>query len=88
MIERFKNIFDRIRPCTWSLYLIKNGDGKKSGTSFNLHTVHTEEMWKSHLEGTKFEVKTIKLGQADSLGIMSNKKMTALVCGVHRYRSR
>ena len=47
-----------------------NGDGKKSGSSFTSSYAHTEEMWKAHLEGTKFEVKTKnKVIQADSLGL-------------------
>ena len=71
MIEKFRKIFTGLEE-RFGYHVLdqSNGDGKKSGTSFTSSYGHTEEMWKSHLEGTKFEVKTKnKTIQADSLGL-------------------
>ena len=71
MIEKFRKIFTGLEE-RFGYHQIDTtiGDGKKSGTSFTSSYAHTEEMWKAHLEGTKFEVKTKnKTIQADSLGL-------------------
>lgn len=71
MIERFKKIFSGLEE-RFGYHVLdqSNGDGKKSGASFTSSYAHTEEMWKAHLEGIKFEVKTKnKVIQADSLGL-------------------
>ena len=71
MIEKFRKIFDGLEE-RFGYHQIDNsiGDGKKSGVSFTSSYAHTEEMWKSHLEGKKFEVKTKnKTILADSLGL-------------------
>ena len=59
MIEKFRKIFTGLEE-RFGYHQIDTsvGDGKKSGTSFTSSYAHTEEMWKAHLEGTKFEVKT------------------------------
>ena len=71
MIEKFRKIFDGLEE-RFGYHQVdsSNGEGKKSGISFTSSYAHTEEMWKAHLEGTKFEVKTKnKIIKADSLGL-------------------
>jgi|TARA_R100000093_G_scaffold32721_1_gene17587 hypothetical protein len=71
MIKKFRDIFIGLEE-RFGYHVLdqSNGDGKKSGTSFTSSYAHTEEMWKAHLEGIKFEVKTKnKVIQADSLGL-------------------
>ena len=71
MVEKFRKIFKGLEE-RFGYHVLdqSNGNGKKSGTSFTSSYAHTEEMWKAHLEGTKFEVKTKNEPiQADSLGL-------------------
>ena len=58
-VKRFRDIFVGLEE-RFGYHVLdqSNGSGKKSGTSFTSSYAHTEEMWKAHLEGTKFEVKT------------------------------
>ncbi len=71
MVEKFREIFTGLKErFGYHQMDSSNGDGKKSGTSFTSSYAHTEEMWKAHLEGVKFEVKTKnKTIKADSLGL-------------------
>ena len=81
MVEKFRKIFKGLEE-RFGYHVLdqSNGNGKKSGTSFTSSYAHTEEMWKAHLEGNKFSVKTkTKVIEADSLGlcpITSDSKCT------------
>ena len=81
MVEKFRKIFRGLEE-RFGYHVLdqSNGNGKKSGTSFTSSYAHTEEMWKAHLEGNKFSVKTkTKVIEADSLGlcpITSDSKCT------------
>ena len=84
MVEKFRKIFKGLEE-RFGYHVLdqSNGNGKKSGTSFTSSYAHTEEMWKAHLEGNKFSVKTkTKVIEADSLGlcpITSDSKCTCLL---------
>ena len=83
MIEKFRKIFTGLEE-RFGYHQIDTsiGDGKKSGTSFTSSYAHTEEMWKAHLEGTKFDVKTKnKTIQADSLGLCPIKSDSTCMWG-------
>jgi len=57
MVEKFRKIFKGLEE-RFGYHVLdqSNGNGKKSGTSFTSSYAHTEEMWKAHLEGNKFNV--------------------------------
>ena len=81
MVEKFRNIFKGLdERFGYHIADYEEGDGKKSGTSKTSNYGHTLEMWKAHLEGKKFQVKTNSgFIQADSLGlcpINKNSKCT------------
>ena len=61
MIEKFRKIFAGLEE-RFGYHQIDTsiGDGKKSGTSFTSSYAHTEEMWKAHLEGTKFDMPVLE----------------------------
>ena len=62
MLEKFRKIFDGLEERFGYHQLdTSNNDGKKSGVSFTSSYAHTDEMWKAHLEGKKFEVINIDL---------------------------
>ena len=70
-VKRFKDIFVGLEErFGYHIADYEEGDGKKSGISFTSNYPHTLEMWASHLQGKKFQVKT-KGGtkEADSLGL-------------------
>ena len=80
-VERFRKIFVGLEErFGYHIANYEEGDGKKSGNSFTSNYPHTLEMWQSHLEGKKFQVKTNKgFTSADSLGlcpINNNSKCT------------
>ena len=70
-VERFRKIFLGLdERFGYHIADYEEGNGKKSGTSKTSNYPHTIEMWKAHLEGKKFKVKTNKgLVEADSLGL-------------------
>ena len=83
MIDKFRKIFNGLEE-RFGYHVLdqSNGDGKKSGTSFTSSYAHTKEMWKAHLEGYKFEVKTkSKTIQADSLGLCPIKSDSTCMWG-------
>ena len=69
--KTFRNIFRGLdERFGYHIADYEEGDGKKSGTSKTSNYGHTLEMWKAHLEGKKFQVKTNSgFIQADSLGL-------------------
>ena len=70
-VKKFKEVFKGLdERFGYHLANYENGSSKKSGSSFTSHYAHTEDMWKAHLEGKKFQVKTNKGSMyADSLGL-------------------
>ena len=73
-VKKFKEVFKGLdEKFGYHLANYENDDNdgsKKSGASFTSSYPHTEEMWKAHLEGKKFQVKTNKGSiYADSLGL-------------------
>ena len=83
MIEKFKKIFSGLEE-RFGYHVLDstNGDGKKSGVSFTSSYAHTDEMWKAHLEGIKFSVKTKnKTIEADSLGLCPIKSDSTCLWG-------
>ena len=83
-VERFRKIFSGLDERFGYHVAEYNGSGiKKSGDSKTSVYAHTLEMWKAHLEGKKFTVKT-KYGEtlADSLGICPINKNSQCSWGV------
>ena len=83
MIKKFREIFSGLEErLGYHQIDTRNVDGKKSGTSYTSSYAHTEDMWKAHLEGTRFEVKTKnKTIKADSLGLCPIKSDSTCMWG-------